>query len=267
MKIILFCLLLFIPSINYSNSDLRILSTTSTRDSGLYSYLLPIFSEKFGINSHVIATGTGHAIKNAEYCNGDILITHAKKLEDKFIADGYGKIRSNLMYNDFVLIGPSSDPAQISNSTSVSEAFTKIYQYMPFFVSRGDDSGTYISEISIWNLNKASKPNPSIDKWYLETGQGMGATLNIAVAMNAYTYSDRATWLKFKNKQNHKVLFDNDKIMRNQYGIVLISDKHCKNINHNAANIFYQWVTSNEGQRHIFDYKLNNEPLFVPNYR
>ena len=259
------CLLLIIP-FSSTFADLRILSTTSTRDSGLYEYLLPIFEKKYDINSYVIATGTGHAIKNAEYCNGDVLITHAKNLEEQFVADGYGKHRSNLMYNDFVLIGPSSDPAKISNSDNVSDAFSRIYQSTPFFISRGDQSGTHLSELNIWNSYAISKPIPSNHKWYLETGQGMGATLNVAVGMNAYTYSDRATWLKFKNKQNHVILYENDDLLRNQYGIVLINENHCRNINHDEANMFYKWITSNEGQEHISNYKFNNEPLFIPNY-
>ena len=260
-------LLLIIPSISFSADQLRILSTTSTRDSGLYSHLLPIFKKEYSIDSYVIATGTGHAIKNAEYCNGDILITHAKKLEDEFVAKGYGKIRSDLMYNDFVLIGPSSDPAEISTSVRADEAFSKIYEYMPIFVSRGDKSGTHLSELSIWKMTKNAKPNSSIHQWYLETGQGMGATLNVTVGMNAYTYTDRATWLKFKNKQNHKILFDNDNSMINQYGIVLIDNQHCRNINHKEANLFYEWITSHDGQQHISNYKVNNQTLFYPNYK
>lgn len=266
----IFYLVLLIPFISSYAGELRILSTTSTRDSGLYSYLLPIFQKKYDITPYVIATGTGHAIKNAEYCNGDILITHAKKLEDQFVSNGYGKVRSNLMYNDFVVIGPSSDPVRISTSANVSDAFSKIYQSMQsmqYFVSRGDESGTHLSELNIWEMhNTVSKPDPSIHKWYLETGQGMGATLNVAVGINAYTYTDRATWVKFKNKRNHKILFENDNLMRNQYGIVLINSKHCGNINHKEANIFYNWITSRDGQKHISNYKVNNEPLFIPNY-
>ncbi|MAM05803.1 MAG: sulfate transporter [Flavobacteriales bacterium] len=259
-------IIIILPFTTILAEELRILSTTSTRDSGLYSYLLPIFDQKYNINSHVIATGTGHAIKNAENCNGDILITHAKKLEDEFVDNGYGKIRSNLMYNDFVLVGPSSDPIKLSTSTNLSDALSKIYQFMPFFISRGDESGTHLSELHIWDTLIKIKPNPSVNRWYLETGQGMGATLNVAVGMNAYTYTDRATWLKFKNKQNHVILFENDSLLRNQYGIVLISNEHCKDINHNGAAIFYNWITSNEGQQYISKYMLNNRSLFIPNY-
>ena len=263
-KFLLICLFF---SVNLSaDTQLKVLSTTSTRDSGLYDYIIPYFEEKFDIEVSVIATGTGHAINNAKQCNGDILITHAKTIEEDFVKKGYGSSRSDLMYNDFVVVGPMKDPTNIKNSNKVSEVFDKIKNSQSKFVSRGDESGTHLSELRIWNNAISSLPNAYIDKWYLESGQGMGATLNIAVGLNAYTYTDRATWLKFENKQNHLILYANDEIMKNQYGIVKINPKYCMNINHNASNLFYNWIVSEEGQDLIGSYKLNNQVLFKPNY-
>ncbi|MBJ40883.1 MAG: sulfate transporter [Gammaproteobacteria bacterium] len=250
----------------YADSQIRILSTTSIRDSGLYEHILPYFEDKYKIKAHVIATGTAHAINNARQCNGDILITHAKNFENEFVRNGYGLLRSNLMYNDFVVVGPKSDPINTKESKKVTEVFSKIQDSKSNFVSRGDNSGTHLSEINIWKNPDLTQPDGIIDTWYLESGQGMGATLNIAVGLNAYTYSDRATWLKFSNKQGHTILFDNDEIMKNQYGIVKINPNHCKNINHRASNMFYNWITSKEGQDLIASYRLNNQVLFIPNF-
>ena len=260
-------LLLFLPLSLYSNdhNKIKILSTTSTRDSGFYDYIIPLFNKKFNAETHVIATGTGHAIQNARHCNGDILITHAYDLEKDFVQKGYGLERANLMYNEFVIIGPKKDPLKISNSSSVAESFTKIYKNNLSFISRSDNSGTHLSELRIWKSINLNPKNYS-GSWYLESGQGMGKTLNLAIGANAYTYSDISTWIKFKNKQNHQILFSGDNLMFNQYGIVKINPNHCDNINIKYSNYLYNWLLSNEGQSIISNYRINGKVLFVPNF-
>ena len=257
ISLIIFCLPVM------SESTLKILSTTSTRDSGFYNYILPIFEKKFEIKTYTINTGTGQAIMNGKNCNGDILITHSKYLEDNFVKNGYGLSRKNLMHNRYVLIGPAKYKELFENTRSVIDAYNIIYSNKIKFVSRGDESGTHLSEKKIWN--NANLNLNSENLWYLSVGQGMGPTLNMAIAMNSVTYSDIATWLKFANKGDHVILFQGDDMMINQYGITLINPNHCKNINHDDAKIFHKWMLSDEGQRIIGQYKYNNIPLFRPN--
>ena len=259
---ILFLLIIFCLPV-MSESTLKILSTTSTRDSGFYNYILPIFEKKFDIKTYTINTGTGQAIMNGKNCNGDILITHSKYLEDNFVKNGYGLSRKNLMHNRYVLIGPAKYKELFENTRSVIDAYNIIYSNKIKFVSRGDESGTHLSEKKIWN--NANLNLNSENLWYLSVGQGMGPTLNMAIAMNSVTYSDIATWLKFANKGDHVILFEGDDMMINQYGITLINPNHCKNINHDDAKIFHKWMLSDEGQRIIGQYKYNNIPLFRPN--
>ena len=265
VKTILVIFFVSFSKILYSESTLKILSTTSTRDSGFYAYILPFFEEKFNIQTFTISTGTGQAIMNAKNCNGDILITHAENLENKFVEENYGISRNNLMYNNFIIIGPSKFKSLFLSITDVKDAFKLIYEKKLKFVSRGDKSGTHISEKKIWS--RADIDVNKIGSWYLKVGQGMGSTLNIAIAMDALTYSDSATWLKFSNKQSHKILFNKDTMMMNQYGIVLINPKYCNNINHNSARLFHDWILSNEGQSLIRNYKYENMSLFIPNYK
>ena len=257
ISLIIFCLPVM------SESTLKILSTTSTRDSGFYNYILPIFEKKFDIKTYTINTGTGQAIMNGKNCNGDILITHSKYLEDNFVKNGYGLSRKNLMHNRYVLIGPAKYKELFENTSSVVDAYNIIYSNKIKFVSRGDESGTHLSEKKIWN--NANLNLNSENLWYLSVGQGMGPTLNMAIAMNSVTYSDIATWLKFANKGDHVILFEGDDMMINQYGITLINPNHCENINHDDAKIFHKWMLSDEGQRIIGQYKYNNIPLFRPN--
>ena len=257
ISLIIFCLPVM------SESTLKILSTTSTRDSGFYNYILPIFEKKFDIKTYTINTGTGQAIMNGKNCNGDILITHSKYLEDNFVKNGYGLSRKNLMHNRYVLIGPAKYKELFENTRSVIDAYNIIYSNKIKFVSRGDESGTHLSEKKIWN--NANLNLNSENLWYLSVGQGMGPTLNMAIAMNSVTYSDIATWLKFANKGDHVILFEGDDMMINQYGITLINPNHCENINHDDAKIFHKWMLSDEGQRIIGEYKYNNIPLFRPN--
>ena len=181
-------------------------STTSTKNSGFFKYILPIIEKDIGISANVIAVGTGAAVKNAEKCNGDLLIVHAKDREQAFVDSGFGETRKNLMYNDFVLVGPNHDPANIKSSISPTEAFKQIAESKQKFVSRGDDSGTNIKELKLWASTNINPQNFSGD-WYLETGSGMGTTLNIGIELDAYIFTDRATWIGFRNKHDFRILF------------------------------------------------------------
>ena len=239
-------------------------STTSTQNSGLYDYLLPHFTAKSGIEVRVVAVGTGQALRNAEKCDGDILITHSKVDEVKFVESGFGTKRSNLMYNDFVILGPANDPANIASAKTVYDALQRIVANQSRFASRGDNSGTHKAEKRLWkaaNLIIDSAAN----SWYLETGLGMGATLNFAVQTNAYTLSDRATWLSFANRASHKILFQGQPPLFNQYGVVPVSNSHCPNVKYEFAQQFTNWLVSAEGQNIIASYTLNGAQLFFPN--
>ena len=263
LQIFVSIIILFFSTQAISESTLKILSTTSTRDSGFYNYILPIFEKKYGIKTYTINTGTGQAIMNATNCNGDVLITHSKNLENEFVKNGYGLSRADLMHNSYVLVGPSHYKSLFENIKTVTNAYRIIYTNKIKFVSRGDESGTHLSEKKIWA--GASLYLNNKDSWYLSVGQGMGSTLNMAIAMNAITYSDIATWLKFSNKRDHTILFQGDKKMINQYGITLINPNYCDNINHLNAKIFYEWILSNHGQQIIGQYQYNKIPLFRPN--
>ena len=267
MKILLILVLMF-SDVSYS-SDLnavKLLSTTSTRDSGLLEYLLPVFERKYNIQIHVVALGTGQALEAAKSCNGDILLTHASELENKFVLDGHGKSRDNLMYNDFIIIGPQNDPAGIKLMDNASNVFRQIASSNNLFISRADGSGTNISENNIWGFININ-PVEYSGQWYLEAGQGMGSTINIAIGKNAYTYTDRATWLNFKNKANHTILFEGDPLMFNQYGLIRLNPDKCINANNKNIDLFYKWILSKEGQSLIGEYTLNGSKLFIPNYQ
>jgi tungstate transport system substrate-binding protein len=249
---------------NADNPFIILQSTTSTQNSGLYDYLLPHFTAKSGIEVRVVAVGTGQALRNAEKCDGDILITHSKVDEVKFVESGFGTKRSNLMYNDFVVLGPANDPANIASAKTVYDALQRIVASQSRFASRGDNSGTHKAEKRLWkaaNLIIDSAANP----WYLETGLGMGATLNFAVQTNAYTLSDRATWLSFANRASHKILFQGQPPLFNQYGVVPVSNSNCPNVKHEFAQRFTDWLVSADGQNIIASFTLNGVQLFFPN--
>jgi tungstate transport system substrate-binding protein len=241
-------------------------STTSTQNSGLFDHLLPIFTQKTGIEVRVVAVGTGQAIKNAQNCDGDVLFVHAKPAEETFVADGYGVKRSDVMYNDFVVVGPSSDPAGVAGSKDITGSLVKIKEAAAPFASRGDDSGTHKAELALW---KIAGIDPAADSggWYRETGSGMGATLNTAVGMNAYALTDRATWIAFGNKGDFKIAVEGDERMFNQYGIILVSPRKCPGVKADLGQAFVDWVLSDDGQQAIADYKQNGEQLFFPNAR
>lgn len=239
-------------------------STTSTQNSGLYDALLPQFTEKSGIEVRVVAVGTGQAIKNAQNCDGDVLLVHAKASEEKFVAAGHGLSRADVMYNDFVIVGPASDPAGIMGSGDVEAALSAIKKAGAAFASRGDDSGTHKKELALW---KAAGIDPSGDSgsWYRETGSGMGATLNVAVGMSAYVMTDRATWIAFENKGDYAIAVEGDDAMFNQYGIIQVSPKACPNVKADLGQSFIDWVLSEEGQTAIADYTRDGQQLFFPN--
>ena len=239
-------------------------STTSTKNSGLYDYLLPLVEADTGVTVNVVAVGTGQAIKNAERCDGDVLLVHAKASEETFVASGYGVSRSDLMYNDFILVGPADDPAGISGSSSVSDSLEKIAAKQAPFASRGDDSGTHKAELRLWK-STAVNPAASSGSWYRETGSGMGATLNVAVGMGAYAMTDRATWTKFGNKADFKILVEGDTRLFNQYGIILVNPAKCPDVKAEAGQKFIDWMISETGQRAIANYKVAGDQLFFPN--
>jgi tungstate transport system substrate-binding protein len=239
-------------------------STTSTANSGLYDYILPMFTAKTGIRVHVVAVGTGQAIKNAQNGDGDVLLVHAKPAEEKFVAEGYGVERFDVMYNDFIIVGPPSDPAGIAGTQGAAAALKKIAASEALFVSRGDNSGTHKKELSLWKTAGVD-PSAASGTWYRETGSGMGATLNAAVGMGAYTLTDRGTWISFKNKADYQVAVEGDDALFNQYGVILVNPKKHPNVKAEEGQAFIDWILSDEGQAAIASYQLDGQQLFFPN--
>ena len=239
-------------------------STTSTANSGLYDYLLPFFEEAHGIKVNVVAVGTGQAIRNAMRGDGDVLLVHAESDEKQFVADGWGVERFDLMFNDFVLVGPAADPAGLEEVDSVSEALTRISLSGQFFASRGDDSGTHKKELALWR-SAGIDPSEASGDWYRETGSGMGATLNVAVGMNAYCLTDRATWISFANKQGLRVLYEDDPPLFNQYGIILVDSKKYPHVKTKAGQVFVDWMIGKAGQAAIANFRRSGQQLFFPN--
>ncbi len=243
---------------------IRLASTTSTENSGLFAYLLPIFESETGIEVHVIAVGTGQAIKIAENGDADVLLVHHKPSEERFVSEGYGIDRRDVMYNDFVIIGPKADPAGIDGMTDVVEAFKKIAAARVPFASRGDDSGTHKVERQIWR-QAAIPVSAASGTWYRETGSGMGATLNTAASMHAYSLSDRATWLSFRNKAELVILVQGDKRLFNQYGVIRVNPARHPHVKAAAAKAFVDWLTSEAGQTAIAGFKVDGQQPFFPN--
>lgn len=239
-------------------------STTSTQNSGLFDHILPKFQEKTGIEVRVVAVGTGQAIKNAANGDGDVLFVHAKAAEEKFVAAGDGVSRRDVMYNDFVIVGPPSDPAGVAGMNDVAAAMTKIGEAEAPFASRGDDSGTHKAELALWD-DAGVDVSAASGGWYRETGSGMGATLNTGTGMNAYIMTDRATWISFGNKGDYQIAVEGDKKMFNQYGIILVNPEKHPNVKANEGQQFIDWVLSEEGQAEIAAYKVDGQQLFFPN--
>ena len=239
-------------------------STTSTQNSGLYDHILPMFTAKTGIEVRVVAVGTGQAIRNAANGDGDVLLVHARTAEEQFVADGHGMARFDVMYNDFVIVGPPSDPAGIAGMTDAVAALTKIAEAEAPFASRGDDSGTNDAELRLWK-EAGIDVEAASGGWYRETGSGMGATLNIGTGMSAYVLTDRATWLSFGNKGHHRIVVEGDPRLFNQYGIILVNPERHPNVEAERGRQFIDWILSEEGQAAIASYKVGGRQLFFPN--
>ncbi|AOY89077.1 sulfate transporter [Marinobacter salinus] len=245
----------------YADDYITLASTTSTENSGLFDSILPQFEEATGIEVRVVAVGTGQAFEIARRGDADSLLVHDTVGEQRFVANGFASERADVMYNDFVLIGPADDPANISEAQSAAEAFAAIANAEAPFTSRGDDSGTNRAELRLWK-NAGVEPDGD---WYRELGSGMGPTLNTAAAMDAYVMSDRATWVAFGNRQNLELLFEGDKVLFNQYGSLLLSEEKHPHLKHHLAKQWHNWLLSEEGQQAIADFKVSGQQLFFPN--
>jgi len=265
-RLLLALVLIALPLLQAAAQDTFIIvqSTTSTENSGLFRYLLPLFSKKAGIEVRVVAVGTGQAIKNATNGDGDVLFVHDKPSEEKFVAEGGGVKRFDVMYNDFILAGPAKDPAQIAGSKDIAAAFKKIAETRSPFVSRGDNSGTHKAELRLWKEAGVDAKAAS-GTWYREAGSGMGATINTAVGMGAYVFTDRATWSNFKNRGDYKIAVEGDKKLFNQYGVMLVNPAKHPNVKKTEGQAFIDWLISKEGQEAIKSFQINGEEQFFPN--
>jgi tungstate transport system substrate-binding protein len=244
-------------------------STTSTTDSGLFTHILPLFKAKTGIEVKVVSQGTGQALDTGRRGDSDVVFVHAKAQEEKFVADGFGVKRSPVMYNDFVLIGPKSDPVGIKGTKDIAAALKTIKAKSAAFISRGDKSGTHTAELNLWKVAGVDiakeKDAKTLGDWYKEIGQGMGAALNTASASNGYVLSDRATWINFKNRGELDIAVQGDQRLFNQYGVILVNPEKHKHVKKEFGQAFIDWLISKEGQKAIADYKINGQQLFFPN--
>ncbi|MDC1420541.1 substrate-binding domain-containing protein [bacterium] len=260
MRFIIFLFMMLASSVNAERRELILSSTTSTQNSGLYDYILPMFTKDTGILVKVVAVGTGQAIRIARNGDADALLVHHRPSEDLFMEDNFGKERFDVMYNDFVLIGPQKNKTRFE---TLSDFFIKAKTTSLFpFISRGDDSGTHKKEIELWNIFTNSKPT---EKWYIEIGSGMGAALNMASATDSYTLSDRGTWLSFNNKGNLEIKWSGDDIMQNPYGLILVNPAIFPHIKSKYAKEFANWMISPKGQKAIGEFKVDGKQLFCPN--
>ena len=248
------------------NDYITLQSTTSTQNSGLFEHVLPIFTKETGIDVHVVAVGTGQALKNAQNGDGDVVLVHSLKDEEKFVSEGWGVKRHDVMYNDFIIVGPVSDPAGIRGVEDAPAALRRIARGGSTFASRGDESGTHKAELALWK-DAGVDPRPASGDWYLETGSGMGATLNLAVGKQAYTLADRATWFAFGNKPGLEVLVEGDPKLFNQYGVILVNPARHPNVKAKEGQAFVEWITSPRGQAAIESFKIGGKQLFFPNAR
>jgi tungstate transport system substrate-binding protein len=260
----LLTLTLITPTAMAADRFIVVQSTTSTQNSGLLDYILPLFKADTGIEVRVVAVGTGQAIKNAKNGDGDVLLVHAKSAEEKFVEEGYGVERFDVMYNDFVIVGPEDDPAGIKGMKDAESALARIAAKQATFASRGDDSGTHKKEMSLWK-GASVDPSKASGTWYRETGSGMGATLNAGVGMGAYVLTDRATWIAFKNKDDFGILVEGDPKLFNQYGVILVNPEKYPNVKAEAGQKFIDWITGPEGQAAIASFELDGQQLFYPN--
>ena len=245
----------------YADDYITLASTTSTENSGLFDAVVPKFEDATGIEVRVVAVGTGQALEIARRGDADSLLVHDTTGEQRFVENGHATERADVMYNDFVLIGPADDPANIRGAQSAAEAFAAIANAAAPFTSRGDDSGTHRAELRLWE-KAGVKPDRD---WYRELGSGMGPTLNTAAAMNAYVLSDRATWVAFGNRQNLTLLFEGDDVLFNQYGSLLLSEEKHPHLKHDLARRWHDWLMSGEGQQAITHFRVDGQQLFFPN--
>ncbi|MFZ5556932.1 MAG: substrate-binding domain-containing protein [Pseudomonadota bacterium] len=239
-------------------------STTSTENSGLFKEILPKFKAETGIEVRVVAQGTGQALETGRRCDADVVFVHDRSSEEKFVAEGHGVKRYPVMYNDFILVGPKSDPAGVAGSKDITKALKKIADARAPFASRGDNSGTHKAELRLWQaagVDLAGARGP----WYRETGSGMGATLNVAAQMDAYALADRGTWLSFKNRADLAVVVEGDERLFNQYGVILVNPARCPSVKKEMGQTFIDWLVSPAGQATIGAYRIGGEPLFFPN--
>jgi tungstate transport system substrate-binding protein len=245
---------------------ITVASTTSTENSGLFTYLLPAFTQATGIEVHVVAVGTGQALAIGQRGDADVVFVHDRPAELKFVEAGYGVGRREVMYNDFIIVGPTGDPAGIAGLTDAVAAFGKIAAVKATFLSRGDKSGTNEEELRLW-AEAGVDVTQSGGNWYRDTGSGMGATLNTAAGIGGYTLADRGTWLSFKNRADLKILVEGDKRLFNQYGVMLVNPERHPTVKREWGQAFIDWLTSPAGQQTIAGYKIGGEQLFFPNYR
>jgi tungstate transport system substrate-binding protein len=246
------------------DNSIVVASTTSTEDSGLFRHILPLFKAKTGIEVKVVAQGTGQALDTARRGDADVVFVHAKAAEEAFLAEGFGVKRYPVMYNDFVLIGPKKDPAGVAGTRDIVAALKVLHDRQIPFISRGDRSGTHLAELALWKL-AGIEVGPDAGAWYKSIGQGMGAALNTAVALDSYVLSDRGTWLAFGNKADLAIAVQGDKRLFNQYGVMLVNPKKHPHVKAAAGQRFVDWLVSPEGQRAIADYRINGQQLFFPN--
>ena len=257
---------LMVCGMHLGAKELMMATTTSTEDTGLLDYLAPQLQKETGINLKWVSTGTGKALKMGENCDVDVLLVHAPEAEEKFVKAGFGVNRNEVMYNDFVIVGPVSDPAKVSGM-STQEAFKTIKEKQANFLSRGDNSGTHQKELMMWG--NVSKIVPEKDTWYVQTGQGMLTTLNMASEKNGYTLTDRGTWIKYMDQKGAnntmKIIVENDKILFNQYSIITANKERCPKVQNQLAHDLTVWLVKDSTQNLIADFKLLNKPLFTPN--
>ena len=263
LSLLLAGLIMFAVNAQAVENVMIISTTTSVENSGLLSYILPSFEKKTGIKVKVVARGTGASIEMGKRGDADAVFVHAKELELQAVKEGWFVNRHDVCYNDFIIVGLPNDPAKVKGSHSATEAFKKIAASQSFFVSRGDNSGTHLKELKLW---ETAGINPKGQKWYLEAGQGMEKTLRIANEKRAYTLSDRGTWLAIRDKQDLAILFEGDPVLYNQYGVMAVNPEKHKHVKYNEAMQFINWIISKEGQAAIasFKDKYGNQ-LFIPN--
>lgn len=246
----------------WAEEFITVASTTSTENSGLFGYILPLFQEKTGIEVRVVAQGTGQALETARRGDADVVFVHAKAQEEKFVAEGFGVTRFDVMYNDFVLVGPEEDPAATAKAEGAAAAFKAVADAGAAFASRGDDSGTHVAEMALW---KAAGVEPKGQEWYRETGSGMGATLNTAAQIPAYALTDRGTWLSFANRGPLVITYEGDKVLFNQYGVILVNPEKHPSVKAAQGQAFIDWLLSDEGQAAINSFQINGQQLFFAN--